>query len=43
MDRFPNGIVLNEKTELGKLFIALRDYAHHFAISYHRKRRNMNQ
>ena len=40
MDRFPHGIVLDEKTELGKLFIALRDYAHHFAISYHRKRRD---
>jgi excinuclease ABC subunit C len=40
MDRLPNGIVLDQKTELGSLFIALRDYAHHFAISYHRKRRH---
>ncbi|MGE0206582.1 MAG: GIY-YIG nuclease family protein [Candidatus Babeliales bacterium] len=36
----PEGILLNQKTEVGKFFIALRDYAHHFAISYHRKRRN---
>ena len=41
MDRFPNGLVLDQKTELGKLFIALRDYAHHFAISYHRKQRDI--
>jgi len=40
MNRFPDGIVLDVKTELGKLFIALRDYAHHFAISHHRARRN---
>jgi excinuclease ABC subunit C len=40
MNRFPNGIVLDVKTELGKLFIAVRDYAHHFAISHHRARRN---
>ncbi|MEX0940311.1 MAG: GIY-YIG nuclease family protein [Candidatus Babeliales bacterium] len=39
IDRFPHGILLDINTELGKLFIALRDYAHHFAISYHRVRR----
>ena len=33
------GIVLDVKTEVGALFIALRDYAHHFAISYHRLKR----
>ncbi len=32
------GIPLDIKTESGKLLIALRDYAHHFAISYHRLR-----
>ena len=26
--------------DVGKLLIALRDYAHHFAIRYHRKRRS---
>jgi len=38
--KFPNGVKLDIKTDVGKLLIALRDYAHHFAISYHRKRRN---
>lgn len=33
------GIVLDPHTEHGKLLIALRDYAHHFAINYHRLRR----
>ena len=32
----PEGIPLDVKTGYGKLLIALRDYAHHFAISYHR-------
>ncbi len=36
----PEGIVLDVKTDRGKLLIALRDYAHHFAISYHRLRRS---
>jgi len=35
----PDGIVLDMHTEMGQLLTALRDYAHHFAISYHRKRR----
>lgn len=35
-----NGVILDVKTEMGKLLIALRDYAHHFAISYHRLRRS---
>ena len=34
------GVVLDVKTDMGKLLIALRDYAHHFAISYHRLRRS---
>jgi excinuclease ABC subunit C len=35
----PEGIILDLQTPVGKLLIALRDYAHHFAISYHKKRR----
>ena len=34
-------LLLDIHSEAGKLLIALRDYAHHFAISYHRKRRFM--
>ncbi len=34
-----DGVVLDVKTDVGKLLIALRDYAHHFAISYHRLKR----
>src|SRR3990167_149587 len=37
---YPQGKVLDIHTETGKLLIALRDYAHHFAISYHRQRRS---
>ena len=32
----PHGILLDLKTNSGKLITALRDYTHHFAISYHR-------
>lgn len=39
-DRHPEGIIINFSTPLGRLLIALRDYAHHFAISYHRKKRS---
>jgi excinuclease ABC subunit C len=38
-DSYPEGLALHVSTPIGKLLIALRDYAHHFAISYHRKRR----
>ncbi len=38
--QYPQGIVLDLQTEVGRLLIALRDYAHHFAISYHRKKRS---
>jgi excinuclease ABC subunit C len=38
--KYPQGIVLDLHTEVGKLLIALRDYAHHFAISYHKLRRH---
>lgn len=34
------GKKLDLHTAVGKLLIALRDYAHHFAITYHRKRRS---
>jgi excinuclease ABC subunit C len=36
----PEGIILDMHTPLGTLLTALRDYAHHFAISYHRTRRH---
>lgn len=35
----PDGIPLDIRTPVGQLLIALRDYAHHFAISYHRSKR----
>lgn len=35
--RLPDGKKLNLKTFAGQLLIALRDYTHHFAISFHRK------
>jgi len=37
--QFPEGIILDVKTSVGKLIIGLRDYAHHFAINFHRLRR----
>ncbi len=36
----PDGIKLDVHTGIGSLLIALRDYAHHFAISYHRMRQS---
>ena len=33
---YPQGTVLDLHTSLGKLIIALRDYAHHFAVTYHK-------
>ena len=38
----PDGITLDVETPVGKIFIALRDYAHHFAISHHRTRQRTN-
>ena len=35
-----DGVRLDLHTHAGKLLIALRDYAHHFAISYHRFKRS---
>lgn len=37
--QFPDGIVLDPATPVGQLLISLRDYAHHFAITYHKHRR----
>ena len=39
---FPDGKKLDLHTGVGRLLIGLRDYAHHFAITYHRKRKRMN-
>jgi len=38
----PQGVKLDIGTEIGRFLIAIRDYAHHFAISYHRKQRSKN-
>jgi len=40
--QFPDGVVLDVKNPVGKLLICLRDYAHHFAINYHRAHRSMD-
>lgn len=37
--QFPQGVRLDIQTEVGRLLIALRDYAHHFAVSFHRRKR----
>lgn len=39
-DTYPEGICIDFSTALGRLLIALRDYAHHFAITYHRSKRS---
>jgi excinuclease ABC subunit C len=38
--QLPQGVRLDLKTNVGRLLIALRDYAHHFAVSYHTHRRS---
>lgn len=38
-NKHQEGIVLDVKTTAGKILIAIRDYAHHFAVSYHKLRR----
>ncbi len=40
-DAHPEGTVLTLHTPMGRLLIALRDYAHHFAITFHRKGRRL--
>lgn len=37
-----DGKKLDLHTGIGRLLIGLRDYAHHFAITYHRKRKRMS-
>lgn len=37
---FPEGKKLDIHTQVGQLLISLRDYAHHFAVSYHKVRRS---
>ena len=39
----PDGIVLDQASQEGKLLMALRDYTHHFAITYHRLLRRKQQ
>jgi len=36
---YKEGQIINTKTDEGRMLIALRDYAHHFAITYHRTKR----
>ena len=36
---YNDGIKINAQTDEGRTLIALRDYAHHFAITYHRTKR----
>jgi excinuclease ABC subunit C len=38
-----NGIKLDLQSEAGRLLIAIRDYAHHFALTYHRLRRRKKE
>ena len=35
-DNYPEGLPLDIHSGMGKMLIALRDYAHHFAITFHR-------
>jgi len=37
----PKGIVLDQHSDAAKTLIALRDYTHHFAITYHRLKRRI--
>ncbi|BDC35310.1 hypothetical protein Noda2021_12680 [Candidatus Dependentiae bacterium Noda2021] len=37
--QYPEGKKLDLHNQVDRLLIALRDYAHHFAVSYHRLRR----
>lgn len=39
-DTYPDGTVLDLHTDIGKLLVAMRDYAHHFAVSYHKIKRS---
>lgn len=37
---YPNGYVLDQQNDAARLLLALRDYTHHFAVSYHKKLRH---
>jgi excinuclease ABC subunit C len=39
---YKNGIRLDLHSDVGKMLVALRDYAHHFAITHHRKKRTID-
>lgn len=39
-DFYPEGFPIDSNTDSGKLLICLRNYAHHFAINYHRTLRS---
>lgn len=39
---YPEGVPLDVHTPMGQLLICLRDYAHHFAVSYHKVLRSKN-
>lgn len=38
--KYMEGLKLDPKSDVGRLLMAIRDYAHHFAISYHRSKRD---
>jgi excinuclease ABC subunit C len=42
-NRLPEGKKLDQKTFAGQMLTALRDYAHHFAISFHRSLETIDQ
>jgi excinuclease ABC subunit C len=41
--RFPAGKVLKQELYVSQVLIALRDYTHHFAISYHRAKERIEK
>ncbi len=41
--RLPAGKILDQKSYVGQVLMALRDYAHHFAISFHQSLENLDQ
>jgi excinuclease ABC subunit C len=40
--KLPEGRILDQKSYVGQMLIALRDYAHHFAITFHRSLDSIN-
>lgn len=41
--KHPSGIRLDHQSNAGQILMYLRDYAHHFAVSYHKVLRSKNQ